>query len=539
MQLTESGLREEAWKVAGYALLEFDREQVRKATKENPFWLHLGAGNLFRAFQANVVQKLLNEGVLDRGLVIAEGYDYEIIDIMNVPHDNLSLLVTLKSDGSVDKTVVGSVMEALVLDSENENAFARLKEIFRAPSLQLVSFTITEKGYNVTDGSGQLYDTVSTDYKNGPDKPVSYIGKLTALMYERFVNGALPLALVSMDNCSHNGGRLQEAVTSFAVAWEENGLVRNGFLDYLNNPSRVTFPWSMIDKITPRPDDSIRKLLEKDGITDLELVITSKNTYIAPFVNAEECQYLIIEDAFPNGRPALEKGGILFTDRETVEKVERMKVCTCLNPLHTALAIFGCLLGYEKIHQEMTDPYLKKMIEIIGYKEGLPVVTNPSILDPKQFLNEVVTIRFPNPFMTDTPQRIATDTSQKLAIRFGETIKAYLADEALNVKDLKLIPLVFAGWCRYLLGIDDNGKEFTISPDPLLSKIRPYLSTVHLGEDFDAETVLKPVFINRVIFGVDLYTAGLAPLVIQYFTELTQGVGSVRKTLEKHIGLDK
>ena len=63
------------------------------------------------------------------------------------PHDNIGALVTLKSSGSVEKTVVGSIMEALSADSENEADWARLREIFRSPSLQMVTFTITEKGY--------------------------------------------------------------------------------------------------------------------------------------------------------------------------------------------------------------------------------------------------------------------------------------------------------------------------------------------------------------------------------------------------------
>ena len=126
----------------------------------------------------------------------------------------------------------------------------------------------------------------------------------------------------------------------------------------------------MIDKITPRPDPSVEEMLKKDSLENLDPVITSKNTYVAPFVNAEESQYLVIEDSFPNGRPALEKGGFIFTDRETVDKVEKMKVCTCLNPLHTALAVFGCLLGYDLISKEMKDPVLKKLVETIGYKEG-------------------------------------------------------------------------------------------------------------------------------------------------------------------------
>jgi len=537
MRLTENGLNDrEAWKEAGYALPEYNRETIRKATKENPFWIHFGAGNLFRAFQANVVQNLLNEGVLDRGLVVAEGYDYEIIEKMNVPHDDLSILVTLKSDGTVDKTVVGSVMEALTVDSENKKDFLRLKEIFCKSSLQMVSFTITEKGYSLIDGKGELLDTVKTDFMNGPGKPISYIGKLTALVYERYRNGAKPLALVSMDNCAHNGSRLSDAVIAYANAWNEKGLVKTGFTKYLGNPACISFPWTMIDKITPRPDASVLTLIMWDGVMNLKQGITFKHTYVASFVNAEECQYLVIEDTFPNGRPNLEKGGLIFTNRETVEKVERMKVCTCLNPLHTALAIYGCLLGFRTIHEEMSDVTLRKMVETIGYIEGIPVVTNPGIVDPKQFLDEVVNIRLPNPFMTDTPQRIATDTSQKLGIRFGETIKAYLADEKLNIKDLKLIPLVFAGWCRYLMGIDDKGQEFILSADPLLANLQSYVSGVRLGTEFDADAILRPIISNQAIFGVDLYKIGMAETVVKYFVEMTRGVGAVRSTLERQVG---
>jgi fructuronate reductase len=289
----------------------------------------------------------------------------------------------------------------------------------------------------------------------------------------------------------------------------------------------------MIDKITPRPDASVEEILKKDGIEGLEPVITSKNTYVAPFVNAEECEYLVIEDWFPNGRPALEKGGLMFTDRETVDKVEKMKVCTCLNPLHTALAVYGCLLGYDKISEEMKDAELVKLVETIGYVEGLPVVVNPGVLDPKEFIDTVLKVRIPNPFMPDTPQRIATDTSQKLAIRFGETIKNYIASPDKNVADLKLIPMVFAGWLRYLMAVDDNGNKFELSPDPLLDTVCPYVADIKLG-DTDVEAKIKPVLENAKIFGVNLYEAGLAELVCKYFTELIAGVGAIRTTLQKY-----
>jgi len=214
--------------------------------------------------------------------------------------------------------------------------------------------------------------------------------------------------------------------------------------------------------------------------------------------------------------------------------VERMKVCTCLNPLHTSLAVYGCLLGYDKIYKEMQDEDLHKLVETIGYKEGLPVVTDPGIISPKDFIDAVLNVRVPNPFMPDMPQRIATDTSQKLPIRFGETIKAYMASDTLDVNDLKLIPLVYAGWLRYLMAVDDEGNAFEPSPDPLLETAQAYVKDMKLGEKPDVSK-LEGLLRNATIFGVDLVDAGLADKVCGYFTELTAGPGAVRKTLHKYV----
>ncbi len=537
MRLDRQGLMDTAaWKKAGYHVPDYDRDAMAEATKQNPAWIHFGAGNIFRAFQANLMQQLMETGKSQTGLIVAEGFDYEIIEKMYRPHDDYSILVTLKSSGEVEKTVIGSIVESLILDSENDGEFSRLQEIFAAPSLQMASFTITEKGYSLVDGRGDMLPAVKRDLKDGPQRPESYLGKVCALVYTRYLHGKLPLALVSMDNCSHNGDKLKAAVLAFAEEWTKSGKAEQGFLDYVNDPACLSFPWSMIDKITPRPDPKVEAILGADHIEGLEQAVTSKNTWVAPFVNAEECQYLVIEDAFPNGRPALEETGVIFTERATVDKVEKMKVCTCLNPLHTTLAVFGCLLGYELISEEMKNPALKALVERIGYQEGLPVVVNPGILDPKQFIDEVLGLRIPNPFMPDTPQRIATDTSQKLSIRFGETIKAYEAADSLSVDDLEGIPLVFAGWLRYLMGVDDQGNAFAPSPDPLLDTLTPMLADVKLGGDCDAKAVLTPILKRSDIFGVDVSASVLGNKVIALFTEMIQGPGAVAALLEKRYG---
>jgi len=536
MHLNDSELKNTSvWQEAGFQLPSFDRQAMKSTTHEHPVWVHFGAGNIFRAFPAVLQQSLLNQGLAKSGIIVVEGYDTEIIDHLYQPHDNLSVLVTLKSDGSIEKTVIGSIAESLKADSTNRTDTDRLKEIFRNPELQIVSFTITEKGYSLIKGNGELLPDVHEDLNVGPASPRSYIGKVAALLLERFNHGKLPIALVSLDNCSHNGTKLYEAIHAFADRWTELGLAEKGFSAYINDPKCVSFTWSMIDKITPRPDSSVERMLADVGFEDIESIITQKNTYAAPFVNSEEAQYLIIEDRFPNGRPALEQVGVIFTDRLTVDKVEKMKVCTCLNPLHTALAIFGCLLGYTKISDEMKDADLRKLVEIIGYKEGLPVVVDPGIISPKAFIDEVLQIRVPNPFMPDTPQRIATDTSQKLSIRFGETIKAYISSEQLDVSQLRLIPFVLAAWCRYLLGTDDNGEPFVVSSDPMLESLSQQLKGLTLGQSGPFTDILFPILSNEVIFGIDLYQAGLGELVATDFTEMMAGPGAIRSALKKHL----
>ena len=194
----------------------------------------------------------------------------------------------------------------------------------------------------------------------------------------------------------------------------------------------------------------------------------------------------------------------------------------------------GKLTGPAVSLEEMKDVDLSRMVEVLGYKEGLPVVVDPKIIEPKRFIDEVITKRLPNPFMPDTPQRIACDTSQKLSIRFGETVKAYKVQN-LNLSDLKIVPLVLALWCRYLLAVDDSGKPFELSPDPLLPEVTKILEGIKLGEKTDFEPKLKQLLSNEKIFGFDVVSSPLYEKVRDYFSELISGTGKVREVIHKTV----
>ena len=511
-----------AWEAKGYQLPKFDIETVRRKTHDNPTWVHFGGGNIFRAFPAAILNDALNTGKYDRGVIVAETFDFEVIDKAYTPYNNLSLLVSLKSDGTVEKKVIASVTEALKADYQF-NDWNRLVDIFRNPSLQMISFTITEKGYGYNEA----------DLQRGL-KPIFALGKVTALLYERYQAGKLPLTIQSMDNCSHNGDRVKAGVFAYAERWVKDGLVPADFLDYLKDNTKITFPWSMIDKITPRPHEKVKELLAADGFEDNDYIETEKHTFTAPFVNAEETQYLVIEDSYTNGRPPLDLGGALYTNRETVDKVETMKVTTCLNPLHTAMSIYGCMLGYTLISAEMADEDLRSFIQKIGYIEAMPVVTDPGILNPYEFVGAVINRRLPNPFMPDAPQRIAMDTSQKLPIRFGETIKKYIS-RGLDISNLILIPLTLAGYARYLKGIKDDGTTFDPSPDPMLEEMQAIVAPLEIGKPDQDWSCLRKLYSRKDVFGLDLYEAGLGEQIESMVKELYAGKGAVRATLHKYV----
>lgn len=527
------------WDNINIEIPKYDIKQIRENTSKKPTWLHFGAGNIFRGFIARISDTLLNDNIIDTGIIAVDTHaagrddDYDMIDKVYKPFDNLTLLASIKSNGDIDKKVIGSITD--IVHADFINNYDALKKIFISSFLQVVSFTITEKGYSIKDLNGNYTSIVEEDINNEPKKAKNIMSIIAAMILERYKNGAFPIAMLSVDNCSNNGDKLKSSIVEISREWVKRGYADNGFVEYLEDSKKVSFPLSMVDKITPRPSEIIEKKLEYIGLEEMSLFKVGHNN-MAPFVNAESVGYLVVEDLFPNGRAKFEKANVYVTDRITVQTVEKMKVTTCLNPLHTALAIFGCLLNYNFIYEEMKNPLLKKLVERIGYDEGMKVVVHPKILNPKDFIKEVIEERLVNPYIPDSPKRIATDTSQKIPIRYGETLKSYLKN-GLDTSSLVGIPLTIAAWLRYLMGIDDDGKSMEISPDPMLEELQKYIKNIKFKNKDSIGNNLKPILSNKTIFAVDLYDEkiNLGNKIENYFSEMISKENAVKECLEKYI----
>ena len=106
-----------------------------------------------------------------------------------------------------------------------------------------------------------------------------------------------------------------------------------------------------------------------------------------------------------------------------------------------------------------------------------------------------------------------------------------------ELSSLKLIPLVIAGWLRYLLAVDDNGNAFEISPDPMAGFFQNELKNngITFGMKDSVSGRLNKILSNETVFGVDLNKAGLTPVIENYLDSMIQKPGDVRKTLHSAV----
>ena len=541
MELTIGGLASrEEFERAGIGLPAFDVARMQRDGKLDPRWVHIGPGNIFRIFIARLAQEMTAAG--HRWPVTAVvPLDPVELDVQLARHDLMTLGVTLNPDGTRGLEVIAGVCEGLATRREEDSL--RFAEIARSDRAALVSLTITEKGYAVRDSAGRLTGAVAEEIASDPRGRHSHaMALLAGFLLHRYEAGGAPITLLSCDNFSHNGDKLRDSVLTIVDGWTAAGSVPRGFAEWVKDREKVAFPISVIDKITPRPSESVAADLAGLGFSDMG-VETPVSTPLAGFVNSEPAEYLVVEDAFAAERPPFEDFGVHVVERRVCDDFEHMKVTTCLNPLHTALAVAGCLLRFPTIDSEMRDPALAALVHRLAWDEGLPVVVDPGIVAPADFLTEVERVRFPNRYLPDDPARIAMDTSQKLPIRFGETLKKYI-DRGLDLDSLTAMPLVFALWCRYLMGVADDGDPFALSPDPLLDELREHVESLELGDgartgsrdgarEAEVHAVLEPILSNPAIFAVDLYDTPLAAQVEALFARLIAGPGAVRETLNE------
>lgn len=475
------------------AIPRYDRRSVRAGIA------HIGVGNFHRAHQALYVDRCLHLagqeawGLLGIGLGTGPGPAQKASDLQR--QDCLFTLTEYASNGAVAVRVIGSMVDYLHAPADPAAVLDRLAD----PAIRIVSLTITEGGYNIDEATGE-FDLSHPDVEHDlsqPQSPRTAFGFVVEALNRRRTSGVGPFTVMTCDNLRHNGDVAHLAFTSFARARDA------GLADWMER--HVSFPNSMIDRITPMVDGSERQRLNgENGVDDLRPVM------------AEDYLQWVMEDRFCAGRPNFEAVGVdLRNDVREFEKVKgRM-----LNASHMTLCFPALLLGYREVHEAMADKRLRRLLELYMEKDAIPLLTAPAGLDLHGY-KQMVLRRFANPAIHDQLLRICGNGAVKLPTFLFKTLATCLNEG----RDITRFAFVFACFHHYLKGQDEVGARFI--PD------EPHIS----ASELEAATVDDPRGVLGLSSFASLDLAGSSAFVGGYMSCVDMiATGGVAKALEAAI----
>jgi mannitol 2-dehydrogenase len=456
----------------------YDRDLVTQGT------VHVGVGVFHRAHQAMYHDRMMNEGAgLDWGIcgVGVLAADRKVQQALDA-QDGLYTLVLKHSDGTYEPRVIGSIVEYLFAP---ENPEAVIEKMAAEPT-RIVSLTVTEGGYNVSDITGE-FDAANPDVRHdlAPGAtPRTTFGLVTEALRRRRQRGLAPFTVVSCDNLPGNGQLSKRVFTAFAR-------LRDPALgDWIEDA--VRFPNSMVDRITPVTTDADRaEVAGRFGIEDRWPVVCE------PFVQ------WVLEDHFAAGRPPYEDVGVQLVGE--VEPYELMKL-RLLNGSHQALCYFAYLAGYRLVHEAAQDSLFRAFL--LGYMdaEATPTLSPVPGVDLAGYKHTLLE-RFANPQIRDTIARLCAQSSDRIPKFLLPVIRQQLATGG----EIERSAAVVASWARYAEGVDERGE-----PIDVVDRYRDHLTSLARRQREDPRAFIA----NRDLFGdladnerfVTAYRSALASL---------------------------
>lgn len=425
--------------------------------------VHFGVGNFHRAHQAVYLDDLFNLGL---------DHDWAIIGAGVLPSDaamrdklakqNFLTTVVEQDNNRSGARVTGAMIDYLAPG----NAAATIAQL-ADPAIRIVSLTITEGGYFINPASGifdPAHPAISADAA-GPSEPKTVFGLILAGLKARKDKGIAPFTVMSCDNIPGNGEVTHAAVSGLAR------LSDPALADWID--AHVAFPNGMVDRITPAT-----------GPREISIVADDYGIDDAWPVFCEEFKQWVLEDNFPEGRPALEKVGVQFVP--DVAPYEHMKI-RILNGGHAAIAYPAALLDIHFVHEAMEDPDIHAFLAKLELDEIVPVIPPVPDTDLKLYFG-LIERRFSNPKIADTIPRLAQDGSN----RQPKFILPSTADRLARGEDIIGLSLVSALWCHYLAGTTDSGEAIAFN-DPNIDRIH----TAAMAAKLDPHAFLE----LREIFG--------------------------------------
>ena len=430
--------------------------------------VHLGLGAFHRAHQALYTEEAIVQAGGGWGICAVSMRNQKLVETMQRQECRYTLIE--QSCPSPALRELSVIREVLCLADSPEHVLMRLAD----PQVHIVTITVTEKGYLVgavgaPEGPLNMDDSAIVRDLQHPQQPSTLVGTLVYGLQRRRLANRGGLTLISCDNLSANGHLLKSIVLQFA------GSIEKSLVDWIESHCR--FPDTMVDRITPAPDDSTLALTAQ---------LLPQPDPCA--VEAEPFRQWVIEDSFAGPRPAWEQVGAQLVD--DVAPYEAMKL-RMLNGAHSLIAYLGAVTGLDFVRQVMAEPVYRQLVDL----HMQSAVQTVSGIEPTVLAQYRIALlqRFDNPAIDHRCLQIATDGSQKLpqriltpALELMHIAQPDLLDptdrEQLNSKVTSTYALTVALWIQHLLGVNEAGDPID-SQDPHLQEFRAIIADTDHGEE--------------------------------------------------------
>jgi mannitol 2-dehydrogenase len=427
---------------------EYDRSAVTARI------VHLGVGGFHRAHQAMYLDRLMNAGLATDWGICGIGVlpaDSRMAEVMSA-QDCLYTLVVKHADGRSEPRVIGSIVDYLLAPADPDAAVERMAD----PAIRIVSLTVTEGGYSFNQVTGEFDASptaIAADLVPGA-VPGTTFGLVTEALARRRARGIAPFTVMSCDNIQGNGHLAHRVFTSFARLRDPD------LAEWID--TCVTFPNSMVDRITPATTDA-----DRDALRDEFAIADAWPVVCEPFTQ------WVLEDRFVQGRPPYEEAGVMVVD--DVEPYELMKL-RLINASHQALCYFGYLAGYRLVPEAAGNPLFSRFLLDYMEQEATPTLRPVPGIDLDSYRHEVIE-RFSNPGVRDTIGRLCAESSD----RIPKWLIPVVRDQLAAGREVTRSAAVVASWARYAEGVDEQGAAITIV-DRLASELTAIASN-HADDD--------------------------------------------------------
>lgn len=375
-------------------------------------FVHLGFGAFHKAHQAVYLDNYMEQSGDLRWGIAAINLRADDAKAFADQNPRGYILKTTDSSDQHDYRMVRSHVEHADWSQEPESA----ENILARRSVHAMTITVTESGYYLKDDG--VLDTshawIRQELSGGA--ACTIYGFLAQALHKRAQSIDQPLTIVCCDNFRNNGTVLKESFLKFLHDANQQNLH-----DWVQE--KVSFPCSMVDRITPRTTLA----LQQEIATLMEPAACQKKPLHV--VHCEAFTQWVIENNFMTPMPELQRVGVDIVN--SVMPYEEAKICI-LNGGHAGLAYLAALAGYKTFDQAMNDPELRKHFDAWELKEVLPTLNAQLPFDKYAYFNQVCE-RFQNRAISDQLERICMDGYSKIPLYIKPTLEKCLQQGILPV----------------------------------------------------------------------------------------------------------